>query len=542
MSKVKKQSTIKFFQRLARAFLVPLAVISVGSLLLVIGSLFEQSFIVSLCPALFTNKLFAYIFVTIPVNAGMIILRNMGLIYAVALAFSLAKEEKEYAAFGATIGYLAFLKSMEILVTSWPEIGEMFPQNGITQVLGMNTVNCGILGGMITGLVCYLLHKKFKDIKLPLAFSFFQGIRFVPIICLITMTLFGQVFPFVWVYISNGIAILAKGINSLGIFGPFAFAVVERALIPTGLHQIWNALIRTTAVSGQYVFASGATATGVVEAYAHYLKEGMPIVPEGITLKEMVKYCNSPQIPMMLGGLPAIALALYHCADKDKKDVIKPLALTGVMCSVFAAVSEPIEFIFLFIAPGLYALYSVLTGLSWLLCYVLGSTMGGGESSLFGFIVFGILRPDSKWWIMAGVTVFEAIACYFLTRWYIIHFDVKTPGRGGEYDDSLAFAQEIANVKSKSDNNANNIDTSNPEQVKASVIIEGLGGADNIEEVDSCMTRLRVNVHDLSKINEEILRKTGSSGIVYPGENEIQIVYGPAVTMIKKTIKKMVGK
>ena len=542
---MKKKNTLQFIQKLARSFLVPLSLVSAASLMLAFGSLFEQEAIIRLWPALFTNRLFSYIFTVVLEWAGLLILQNLGLIYAMSLAFSLAKEDKEYAAFGAVVGYIAFLKSMSLLVTRWEGVAAMFPENSVTFVLGFETINAGILGGMITGVICFWLHKKFKDIKLPMAFSFFQGIRFVPIVCLVVMTIFGQIFPFIWVYIARGIEILGLGLNSLGAFGVFIYGFVERLLIPTGLHQIWNALVRTTSISGQYIFESGAQAIGVTEAYALYLKEGLPIVPEGVSLVELVKYQFGPQIPMMLGALPAIGLALFNVADKDKKTVIKPLIVTGIMCALFAAVSEPIEFIFLFIAPVLYLIYAVLTGLSWLLCYILGSAVGGGDSSVFGFFVHGVLRENSNWWIVAVVTVFMFVTCYFLFRWYILKFDVKTPGRGGDYDESLAFAAEIANV-SHNINEQNfeeeSMNTTNPEILKAQVIIRGLGGKDNIEDVDSCMTRLRLFVKDLDLVDEAILNKTGCSGFVRPGGNEIHIVYGPAVTIIKKNVLKQLGK
>lgn len=544
----RKKATTQFFQRLARAFLVPLSLVSAASLMLAIGSIFEQEAVINIWPAVFGSRLFQYIVTTVLEWAGLLILRNMGFVYCIGLAFSLVKEknQKEYAAFGAAVGYIAFLKSMSLLVERWPEFGDLFPANSITNVLGFDTVNCGILGGILTALICSKLFEKFKDVRLPMAFSFFQGIRFVPIICLITMTAVGQVFPFVWIYIARFIEFLGESLNSLGPWSVFVYAVVERALIPTGLHQVWNALVRTTAISGQYVFKSGAVATGVTEAYANYLKEGLPVSPAGVTLREMIKYQFGPQIPMMLGALPAIALALYQCADADKKDVIKPLVVTGVMCSVFAAVSEPIEFIFLFTAPVLYILYSLLTGLSWLLCYLLGSCVGGGDSSIFGLFVHGILRQGSRWWIVLLVTVFEFVVNYFLFRWYIMKFDVKTPGRGGDYDDSIAFASEIANINpsgtSQSDGGTEKpLDVTNPEVLKAQMIIHGLGGQENIVNVDSCMTRLRVEVKDLAKIDKNILNKTGCSGFVEPGGNEIQIIYGPSVTLIKKTVQKQLG-
>lgn len=536
---------VKIMQKMARAFLVPLSLLSAASLMLAFCSLFEQEAIVNLWPAFFNNEIVSYIFTVVLEWAGLLVLQNLGLIYAVALAFSLAKTDKEYAAFGALVGYLAFLLSMGLLVTSWPNVAAMFPENTITTMLGFETVNCGILGGMFTGIICYLLHEKFKDVKLPMAFSFFQGIRFVPIICLIVMTVIGQIFPFLWVYVAKGIELLGESLNMLGSFSVFLYGFVERLLIPTGLHQIWNAIVRTTSISGQYVFSSGAQAIGVTEAYALYLKEGLPIIPEGITTVELIKYQFGPQIPMMLGGLPAIALAIYQCADKDKRAVVKPLVISGIMCAVFAAVSEPIEFIFLFIAPMLYLAYAVLSGLSWWLCYILGSGVGGGESSIFGFFIHGVLRENSNWWIIVAVTVFQFIACYVLFRWYIIKFDVKTPGRGGDYDDSIAFAQEIAGLNQQASGDGvvdEAIDTTNPEIMKAQIIIKGLGGKENILNVDSCMTRLRVDLEDLSKVNKDILNKTGCSGMVEPGGDEIQIIYGPSVTMIKKTVLKLLDK
>ena len=539
-----KKSTLEFFQRLARAFLIPLSLVSASSLMLAIGSVFEQQAVINLFPALFGSKLFSYIFTSVLEWAGLVILKNLGLVYAIGLAIGLTKDRKEYGAFGAAVGYLAFIKSMEVLCNNWPEVAAMFPDNSIAINLGYNTVNCGILGGMLTGLIVSLLHEKFKDVKLPMAFSFFQGIRFVPIISVITMTIIGQIFPFVWVYVAEFIAWLGTCLNKLGSFSVFLYAIVERALIPTGLHQIWNALVRTTAISGQYVFPSGAVATGVTEAYSYYLVEGLPVSPAGVSLQELIKYQFGPQIPMMLGGLPAIALAIYQCADADKKNVVKPLCVTGVMCSVFAAVSEPIEFIFLFVAPGLYIIYSLLTGLSWWLCYILGSGVGGGDSSIFGLFVHGILRENSKWYIVVLAAIFEFIACYLVTKWYIARFDVKTPGRGGDYDDSIAFAQEIAGISAGKDNSNKEdaIDTSNPEVMKAQIIIKGLGGKENIEEVDSCMTRLRVIVKHLNKIDEKILNKTGCSGFIKPGGEEIQIIYGPAVTLIKKHVLKQLEK
>lgn len=210
-----KKSTLEFFQRLARAFLIPLSLVSASSLMLAIGCVFEQQAVINLFPALFGSKLFSYIFTSVLEWAGLIILKNLGLVYAIGLAIGLTKERKEYAAFGASVGYIAFIKSMEVLCNNWPNVAAMFPENSIVMNLGFNTVNCGILGGMLTGVIVAFLHEKYKDVKLPMAFSFFQGIRFVPIISLIVMTAVGQVFPFIWVYVAEFIEWLGTCLNKL---------------------------------------------------------------------------------------------------------------------------------------------------------------------------------------------------------------------------------------------------------------------------------------------------------------------------------------
>lgn len=536
---MKKKSLLPFFQKLSRAFLIPIALISAGSLALGIASIFQQPNILEAMPFL-GAAWFQYIN-DILLNIGLLVLKNLPVIYAVALAFAFANEHKEYAAFAGFLGYLSFISSMGYLITKFPNIGAMFPEGGITTVLGFTTVNCNIIGGMITGVIVGIVHNKLKDVKLPMAFAFFQGVRFTPIANMFVMYIFGQLFPFVWVWLSLAINSLGHAMNSVGVFGPFIFGLVERLLIPTGLHQIWNSLVRTTAVSGEYIFASGAQATGVTQAYSLYLTEGLPIFPAGVTLRELVKYQFGPQIPIMLGVLPGICLAIYHTANKDKRESIKSLLITAALTAIFAAVSEPVEFIFLFAAPLLYGVYSLLNGLSWLLCYILGSAVGGGESSIIGLFIHGILRPNSNFWVVLILIPTFFVVSYVLFKWWIVKFNVKTPGRGGDYDESLAFASEIANVSATS-RKEEKMDVNNPQILKAQLIIKGLGGKDNITDLEACMSRLRVELKDGSLFDESIIKKTGCNGIVKADARNVQIVYGTSVMLIKKTIEKELAK
>ncbi|MPM61179.1 PTS system maltose-specific EIICB component [bioreactor metagenome] len=453
------------------------------------------------------------------------------MVYAVSLSFSLVNEDKEWGAFSGLMGYLAFLISMGILVNTFPAIFAMFPTNGITTVLGISTVNCGILGGILVGCLVPVIHKKFREVKLPMTFAFFQGVRFVPFMSIIIMTVIGQVFPFIWVYISQAINALASVINTMGAFGPFLYGTVEKLLIPTGLHQIWNAIVRDTAASGIFTFASGTVIEGSRPAFFQYLVEGLP---KEAGLVELVKFLRAGQMPFTIFVAPAVALAIYKCADPDKRELIKPLVITGALTAMFAGITEPLEFIFLFTAPLLFVLYAIIGGMNWMILYLLGNTMGGTSAHILGLLIYGVLRTDANWWYTVMLGIVEAPLMYLLFKWWIIRFNVKTPGRGGDYDESLAFAQEIANTQPA----AGKKETTDPEILKARMIIESLGGKENIILVDSCMSRLRVEYKDNNKIDEQLIKRTGCQGIVRIDDNNIQIVYGVSVGLIAKSVNK----
>lgn len=527
------------FQKLAKALLIPISLISAGSLSLALGSLLTSPVIISKLPIL---KFYPIILLAnILSNVGLAVLHNLHVIYAIALAFSFSKEKKEYGAFAGFLGYYAFIRGMGFAASNFAIIAELLPENAMTTVLGIETVNCNIIGGILAGVLCAVIHNKTKDIELPTAFAFFKGVRFTPIACMFSMFTAGLIFPFIWVWISRGINALAQIMASSGIFGPFIFAFVERLLIPTGLHQIWLTVIRRTAVSGEYIFGSGAIATGVEQAFPLYLSEGLPVSPTGITLQEMVKFGSGPQIAIMLGALPGIALALYHCAYKEKRKEVKSLFIAAAVTAIVAGVSEPVEFIFLFAAPLLYLIYAILNGVCWVICYIFGNGISG-DSNIIGFLINGVLRENSNWWVVAVLAIIMFILCYFLFKWWIIKFDVKTPGRGGDYDEQMAFAAEIAGSSISFKTKEGDLDINNPEVLKAQIIIKGLGGKGNIKEIESCFTRLRVVLIDRTKFDEKIISTTGCNGIIKPNNQEIQIVYGPSVTLILKTINKELEK
>ncbi|MGL5328882.1 MAG: PTS transporter subunit EIIC, partial [Peptostreptococcaceae bacterium] len=454
-----------------------------------------------------------------------VMMGNMSLLFAVSLAFAMANEDKEFAALGGLVGYIAFLMGMGTLLSVNPSIAGMFPEATLKPILGIETIDTGMVGGIVVGLLAAYIHNKTHKIKLPMAISFFGGNRFVPIACAVVFVLLGQVFPFVWAGISSAINTAAQGVANAGVFAPFLYGFGERLLIPTGLHHVWNAVIRDTAVSGIYTFPDGNVVEGSRLAYNYYLATN--VLPDGTTLAEMVKFLRGGQVPMTLFGLPAIALAMYHTAKPENKQAIKPLLITGVFSILIAAVTEPVEFAFMFVSPILYFIYAVITGLSFMISYMLQTGMGGSEPNLIGLVLYGVLRPESKYIVLLLLGIPFGLGCYFLFRWWIVKFDVKTPGRGGENEQAMEI-----------DENDKNLD---PSVLKAKVIIAGLGGKENIEVVDCCVTRLRVTVKDISLVNEDKIKTTGCMGFVKVDEHNIQIVYGPSVNVIKNATNKQLA-
>ena len=542
-----KTRTLQFFQKLSRAFLVPIAVIAASSLFMGVSSIFTQPQLRELLP--FLNAAWLQYVAGLGNMVGTIVMANLPVIFAVCISFSLSDEQKEYAAFAGFLGYISFLTSMGILLNNAPNLAERFPGMAIISVLGINTLNVGILGGILTGVLVSILHRKLRHIKLPMAFAFFQGVRFVPFACSLFFMIFGQLFPFLWVYFSQGVQAVALFVAGAGAFGPFIYGAGELLLVPTGLHQIWNTVIRDTAVSGVYFFPSGLVLEGGRPAFFQYLAEGLPYLEDGsqAELTELVKFLRAGQIPMTVFAMPAVAYAIYKSAKFENRALIKPLVITGAVTAFVAGISEPLIFLFLFASPLLFVVFALMHGASWMVLYMLGNQVGGTSATIIGLVIFGILRPESRWIFTVMVGLAMAVINYFLFRWWIVKFDVKTPGRGGDYDDSLAFAAEIANVNvNKSGDSGNDkgteVNATDPMVLKAQVIIPGLGGKDNIVEVESCMSRLRVVVKDMSLVNEEILRKTGCQGIVKPDDKNVQIIYGTSVGMIKNAVDKELKK
>ena len=521
-----KKEAIQFFQLLSRSFITPIALLSFASLLLGVASLFLwHEPLRQMLP--FLNSAPCQYMARLMNTVGAVIMDNLALLFAVSLGYTLAKEEKEYAALGALCGYLALLMGMQALITNAPAVNALFPEKALTTTLGINTVNTGVVGGIISGLLSAAIHNRVYQIKFPVALAFFGGVRFVPLANVMFFVLFGQCFPFIWLGMSNVINTAAAGVAQSGMWGPFIYGFGERLLLPTGLHQIWNTVIRDTLVSGVAIFPDGHTIEGARAIFADYLKTNT--LPQNMPLPEIVKFLRGGQIPITLFTLPAMALAMYHTARPEKRAQIKPLLLTGAFTSMIAGVTEPLEFTFLFVSPLWYVIYSVLNGLSWMICYMFNSQLGGTEANIIGLVLYGFLRPESRFWINMVTGVALSIFGYLFFRFWIIKFDLKTPGRGGDYEKTI----DLLGI-----NPEKNSESHDPLKLKARAIIKALGNRDNIQSVDCCYSRLRVSVKEMARVDEALFTATGALGVVKVDDTNIQIIYGPSVDTLRHAVKK----
>lgn len=521
-----KKDYVQFFQMLSRAFITPIALLSFASLLLGVASLFLwHERLRELLP--FMNSWGIQYIASLLNTVGSVIMDNLPLLFAVSLAFTLAKSDREYAALGAVCGYLALLMGMHALIELNPGVRAMFPEKIFTTTLGIETVNTGVVGGIVTGLFSAWIHNKVYQVKFPVALAFFGGVRFVPLANVMFFVAFAQVFPFLWIFMSTLINSAAMGVSHAGVFAPFIYGFGERLLLPTGLHQIWNTVIRDTMVSGVAIFPDGHSVEGARAIFAEYLK--INVLPVNMTLPDIVKFLRGGQIPITMFTLPTMALAMYHTAKPEQRAKIKPLLLTGAFTSIIAGVTEPLEFTFLFVSPLWYLVYALINGLSWMLCYMFHSQLGGTEANIIGLVLYGFLRPESRYWINLAVGVVMAVCGYGLFRFWIVRFDLKTPGRGSDYEQTI----DILGITQPDDKQA-----SDPLQLKAMAIIKGLGGKDNISTVDCCYSRLRVSLNDIALVDEKIIKATGSLGYIPVDDTNIQIVYGTTVDTIRNAVKK----
>ena len=459
---------------------------------------------------------------------------NLPVFFAVASAIGLAKAEKPTAAFAAVIGYITMnvgisatlaAKGLTAATTTPAALQQagmdqttaMMTSAEYIQMLGIFTYNMSVLGGVIAGLLTVLLHNRFYTQQLPTAISFFGGRRFVPIVTVVVLPLVGVLLALIWPTLGAGIAWVGEMIGKSGQYGAFLLGTAERILIPTGLHHILNETVRFTPIGG-IAIVDGQTLVGALNIFNASLTHPGSVPDDA--LRNATQFLAQGKIPVMMFGLPAAALAIYHTARPEHKQRVKALMMAGALTSFTTGITEPLEFCFIFVSPVLYLLHALLTGLSFMLMSMLHLMIGNVQGGVIDLVVFGILGGSkTHWWWTLALGVVYAPLYYYAFRFIITRMGVETPGRESEDEKPQLVAAD--------------------ERTK--VIISGLGGQANIEDVDCCFTRLRVRVKDMKEVVDQTLLTTGANGINRVSEHDIQVIYGPQVEKIANEVKSALG-
>ncbi|MBQ8987097.1 MAG: PTS transporter subunit EIIC [Lachnospiraceae bacterium] len=532
-------------QQIGKSLFLPIAVLPPAGILLGIGSSFTNATTIATyhLEGVLHEGSILYMFFQMLNGAGNAVFGNLALIFALAVALGMAKKEKGVAVLSAAIFYLIMLTTMNVLLTidgsilADGSLGPNVKDGAIATALGIQTLQMGVFGGILAGLLAALTCNKFYKQVLPQSLAFFSGTRFVPIMCMVFGILTGFICYFVWPAIQTGIYALGDLVNAAGLFGTFIYGCIERALIPFGLHHIFYMPFWQTGVGGS-VEIGGEVVQGAQNIFFRMLGD-----PNTVVFDESAKFLAG-KYPFMMGGLPGAALAMYSCARPEKKKEAGSLLFSVALTSFLTGVTEPIEFTFLFLAPVLFGIHVVFAGMAFLLCdlfdILIGTTFSDG---LIDLILYGVLPGNAKThWIRVLPLIAIYFVLYFIVfRTFILKADLKTPGREGDDEEVKMITKDeyrkatgvgVAGGKAA----VANVDP------KSAAILKGIGGLKNLTgDIDCCATRLRLTLVDSSKVDQPLLKATGASGVVVKG-NGIQVIYGPSVTIVKSNFEELVEK
>ena len=523
-----KEKIFGVLQRVGRSFMLPIAILPVAGLLLGVGgSLTNETMLETygLLNAMGPGTI-PYAIFTVMSKAGDIVFGNLPIIFAIGVAIGMAKKEKEVAALSAAIAFFIMHASINALITITGGAEEML-SGATASVVGITSLQMGVFGGIIVGLGVAALHNRFYKIELPQVLSFFGGTRFVPIISALVYTGVGIAMFFIWPVIQTGIYAVGNVVLESGYAGTWVYGLMERLLIPFGLHHVFYLPFWQTALGGTMEI-QGVLVEGAQNIFFAQLAD-----PTVTKFAVSATRFMSGKFPLMIFGLPGAALAMYRTAKPEKRKLVGGLLLSAALTSMLTGITEPLEFTFLFVAPLLYGIHCVFAGAAYMLMHIfevgVGMTFSGG---IIDLTLFGIIQGNAKtnwiWVVIIGIVYF--IVYYLLFHFLIVKLDLKTPGRDDSEEVKLYRRSDVEARKNAGKAEANEVD----ELSKA--ICNGLGGKKNISDVDCCATRLRCTVHKAELVNDELLKSTGASGVIHKG-NGVQIIYGPRVTVIKSNLE-----
>lgn len=526
-----KDKIFGVLQRVGRSFMLPIALLPVAGLLLGIGSSFTNATTIEtyhLGKFIYEGGVL-YTILDIMSKTGSAVFDNLALLFTMGVAIGMAKKEKEVAALSGAIAYIVMNTTISALITAKGGV-EAMAENSTTSVLGITTLQMGVFGGILVGLGVAALHNKFYKTELPQVLSFFGGTRFVPIVSTVTYLIVGIIMFYLWPIVQLGISKLGVLVLNSGYAGTWIYGILERALIPFGLHHVFYMPFWQTELGGSMMIDGNMVAGAQNIFFAELASKSTEVFSVSATRFMAGKF------PFMIFGLPAAAFAMYKTARPEKKKVVGSLLLSAALTSMITGITEPLEFTFLFVAPLMYAVHCVLAGLSYMLMHILnvgvGMTFSGG---LIDMTLFGILQGNAKthWIWIVVVGLIYAVVYYFVFYFMITKMNLKTPGR--EPDDVEPKLYRRSDVNEAKAAKVKSTDKRTSDVVSAT-ILKGLGGKENLSDVDCCATRLRVTVNDASKVMDDMLKASGASGVIHKG-NGVQVIYGPKVSVIKSDLE-----
>ncbi|MED4271509.1 glucose-specific PTS transporter subunit IIBC [Geobacillus stearothermophilus] len=490
-------------QKVGKALMLPVAILPAAGILLAFGNALKNPALTDKIPALKAD--WVVLVSNVMEQAGGIVFSNLSLLFAVGVAIGLAGGDG-VAGLAAIIGYLIMNVTMSVILGVTADMVGADPS--YANILGIPTLQTGVFGGIIVGILAAYMYNKYFNIELPQYLGFFAGKRFVPIVTAASAVVLGIIMTFIWPPIQHGLNAFSHNmIDANKPLAAFIFGVIERALIPFGLHHIFYAPFWFE--FGEYVNKAGQVVHGDQKIFFEQLKDGVELTAGTFM---------TGKFPFMMFGLPAAALAIYHEARPENKKVVAGIMGSAALTSFLTGITEPIEFSFLFVAPVLFAIHCVFAGLSFMIMHLLnvkiGMTFSGG---VIDFLLFGVLPNRTAWWLVIPVGLVFAVIYYFGFRFAIRKWDLATPGREKTVEEAPKAEAAAAGDL--------------PYEVLAA-----LGGKENIEHLDACITRLRVSVHDIGRVDKDRLKALGAAGVLEVGNN-VQAIFGPKSDMLKGQIQ-----
>ena len=481
---------MKYLQNIGKSLMLPVAVLPAAAIMLGLGYFIDPD-------GWGGYNALAHVLV----QTGDAILGNMGLLFAIGVSYGMSKDRDGSVALAGLVGWLV-TTTLLAPGSAANIIGEL----SASTELAFNRIE-NVFVGIVLGCIVAAIYNKFSKTELPMALAFFSGRRLVPILVAGATALLSLVFMFIWPPIFGGLVAFGEAMAGMGAFGAGLYGFFNRLLIPTGLHHALNAVFwfDLVGINDLGYFWAGPAGGGVVGETGRYMAGFFPV---------------------MMFGLPGACLAMYRQAKDKHKQRVYGLLLAAAVASFVTGVTEPIEFSFMFVAPVLYLIHAVLTGISMIIIYSLGWIAGFGFSAgAIDWILSSQIVFATNWYLLAVAGIVYFFVYYFVFSFVIKKFNLSTPGREDEDYTDEEMQIEVAN---------------NDWTAMAKGFIEGLGGADNIVDVDNCTTRLRIEVKDNVPVKDSKIKASGAAGVIRPGKTSVQIIVGPKVQMVADEMKKMI--